>query len=320
MSIKIIEPKLLKHIPNKILESKEKVHINTISIHESRLKVANAFKEVGESTSVPYYDEKFLTRDGYHLSLRIYNYHLPPNSPIFIYYMGNGYIYDLFQINSNICSRIAENSAIKIGIVNSRLAPEKPLPIAIYDSYDAVKYIATHADHFKIDPNKITIGGFCSGATCAIAVADIAFKEKIFKINHLILLNGIYDLTYTHNHYVTYEEKDKSFTKEALDYIIEKQNLSVKDRYNPLYSPLYHKTLSHLPSTTILVAEYDRNRSNSAAFYEKLNADKVQVEEIILSGQTHNTIIFRTDNEDNEDPAIIIANILKKKCGKTLTL
>ena len=144
----------------------------------------------GEPADVSYNDAFISARDGHQIPIRIYNSDIGDNSPVLIMYPGCGYILDLFETNAIACSRIAAHSGIKVAIVNFRLAPEYPLPTAIYDGYDATKYIATHAKEFQIDPAKLFIGGISSGGHCAAVISHLARTDKEFNIFHRVLING----------------------------------------------------------------------------------------------------------------------------------
>ena len=286
--------------------------LEKISIDESRAAIASVFWLARKPSQISYLEKTIIARDGYLIPIRIYNHQLPDDSPVFIYYMGNGYIYDLFKLNSLVCSLIAEHCAVKIVIADMRLAPENPLPTAINDGYDVAKFIATNPQFLMCEPSKITLGGFCSGAACAIAVADLAHRQNEFRLKHLILLNGLFDLTFKNQDYSDYEQEDKSFSKELLDYIITQQNIPNDQLTDVLFSPLYHEKLDHLPATTMIVAEYDRNRSSSEAFYTKLKNNNVDVRRKVLLGQSHNTIIFRSVDDENDDPVKVISNTLNE--------
>lgn len=60
-----------------------------------------------------------------------------------------------------------------------------------------------------------------------------------------------------------------------------------------------------------MTGEYDGIRNDSEAYYKKVKAAGNKVEKIILSGQTHNTIIMREVMTDGEDPAEVIARVVR---------
>lgn len=266
----------------------------------------------GKPTNISYEEQFVSARDGHKIPIGIYNNDIKTNTPVLIMYPGCGYILDLFEINAIACSRIAKYSGIKVILVNFRLAPEHPLPIAIYDGYDATKYIATHAEQYRIDPDKIFIGGISSGAHCAAVISNLARADNELNIHHQILINGAFDLTLSNHEYDAYEKEDKMCNREATAFIYKHWGIKPEQFKNPLFSPYYEKDLSNLPPTSFIIAEYDGLRNDSEAYYKKVKATGNQVEKIILPGQTHNTMVMRDAMSDGEDPAKVIANVVAR--------
>ena len=145
----------------------------------------------GSASDVSFIDQQVPARDGYQIPIRIYHPDITAPGPVLIMFPGCGYMLPNFEINAIACSRIAKYSGVKVILVDYRLAPENPLPVSIYDGYDAARYIATHHEIFKIDPSKIFIGGMSSGAHCAAVVTNLARQDHDWKIHHQILLVSI---------------------------------------------------------------------------------------------------------------------------------
>lgn len=283
------------------------------SLEELRAGTSVFMQYVGDAADVSYCDEQIPMSDGIPIAIRIYNNHLPDKTPVLIFYPGCAFIFDVFEINRIICSRIAFHSGIKVIMVHFRLAPESPLPTSIYDSYDATAYIAEHADRFGIDADKIFISGWCSGAHCAAAVSSLTSKQNQFKIFHQILLGGRYDLTESNHEFDEQEKEDKTVNRNLLRYLTEKYyGIANEDYKHPLMSPYYATDFQGFPSTTILCGEYDALRNDSEAYFAKLIKAGIEAKKVLLRGQTHNTIMMRKVLSDGPDPAKIIADIVKE--------
>lgn len=275
--------------------------LKEITLEESRRSVNDLIWLAGKEEAIPYIDILAQARDNYEIPVRIYNSHLDNHAPLFVYFMGNAYLYDLFKVNAIICSRIAKNSRSKIILVNTRLAPENPLPKPIYDAYDALKWLVLHHKALSLNCDAITLGGYSSGAACALAVASMAFRK--ISIKNLILLNGLYDLTFSSQAYYEAEKEDYSINEEFFNFIIENQRID-KDKYkDPMYSPVFYKDFQFASKIILLVAEHDRLRSQTELFFERLIQLKVKVEKVILPGQTHNTILYYDVYKKSNDPA-----------------
>ncbi len=299
---KLLEAKAAA-VPQKPLEQQ--------SIAEFRAGADMFFEFAGKPADVKFENHSVPARDGYAIPMRIYNADLG-RSPVLMMYPGCGYVFDLFETNAIACSRIAKEAGIKVILVNFRLAPEYPLPTAIYDGYDATQYIVTQAAQFQIEANKLFIGGISSGAHCAAVITNLARQDKQLTIQRQILINGYFDLTQSNHDYDEYEKEDKIFVRTAImDFIFKQWGIKAENFKSPLFSPYYEPDLTHLPPTTIIVGEYDGLRNDSESYYQKLKAAGNAVTKIVLPGQTHNTMVMRSVLSDGEDPAHVIANSIK---------
>lgn len=291
--------------PSKPIEKKTIEELRTISDFVMNF--------TGKPSKISFKDESIPARDGYQIPIRIYNDNIKEKKPVLIFFPGCAYINPLFEANAIACSRIAKYSKIKVIIINYRLAPEYPLPTAIYDGYDATKYISKNSDHFNIDSEQIFIGGISSGAHLAAVISNLSRNDKDINIFHQILLNGIYDLTQSIHDYDKFANEDLLCPREYINNVTKFYGIKNKDLTNPLFSPYFEKDLSNLPPTTFIIAEYDGLRNASEAYYKRMKEANNQVNKIILPGQPHDTILMRQVMSDGEDPAQIIANVILDK-------
>ncbi len=312
MPVNTSEQNFFKLLATQAKENPNTKPISEMTLEEFRAGVSAMLKYAGKPFAIEFKDTFMPARDGYQIPVRIYNPNTNKTEPVFIWYPVNGYILDFYEVNTVICSRLAKFLGIKVIIPNIRLAPEHPLPIPIYDGYDVTHYISANAKQLGIDPNKIFIGGASSGGNCAAVISSLVRKTHDFKIHHQILLNGLFDISQSNHDYESYEKQDLISTKEQANFIYSHFGIKQKDYKNPLFSPYYETDLTGLPPTTIIVGEYDGIRSNSEAYYKKLKAAGHKVEKILLPGQTHTTIVYRGVMTDGEDPAKVIANVIKR--------
>lgn len=280
------------------------------TIEDLRKRVDLFAQYAGERTSKNHVDRNVIARDGASLRVRIYNDSLPASSPALIFFPGCAFVFDLFEVNGTFCSRIAEDAQIKVILVQFRLAPEHPLPTSLYDCYDAVSYIGGHASLFKIDPKKILLGGWASGAHCAAALSRLLSESKI-KVLHQILLSGTFDLTESTHEWDREEKSDPTLKRTLLNYIAKNYlGISEKEYNNPLFSPYYGTNFKAFPPTTLLCGEFDAVRNDTEGYFRLLQKNGVNVRKKILKGQSHNTIALRKILTEGPDPAKIIAELI----------
>jgi len=290
------------------------VSLSGQTIEDLRNSVDLFAQYAGQSADISYKDSTVLARDGFPLSVRIYNDQLPDTAPVLIFYPGCAFVFDLFEVNGTFCSRIAENAQIKVILVQFRLAPENSMPTSLNDGYDAATYIATHADLFGIDPDRLFLGGWASGAHCATVVSSLARENDQLNVYHQILLSGTFDLTESNHEFDNYENEDKTLKRKLLTHIASHHyGIQEEDYRNPLLSPYYETDFTGFPSTTIVCGEFDGVRNDSEGYVQKLQAAGIPVEKLILTGQTHNTIALRKILTDGADPAMVIAQVIKTR-------
>ena len=222
----------------------------------------------GDCFDILYEDTYLPVRDGSTILARIYNPHLDSDRPCLLFYPGCGYIADNFEINAIAVSRIAAYAHAKVFMVDLRLCPEFPMPIPLYDAFDAAKYVITHPSKFNLNPNNVSVAGLSSGAHAAAYVANASRLDHEVTIKQQILLNGCFDLTNSHRDYDEWGACDGLFKRgPVVDYIFEQWGMDFDD---PMVSPVFDHSLTGLPKTTFLVAEYDGLRNDSEAYYKHL--------------------------------------------------
>jgi acetyl esterase/lipase len=97
------------------------------TIAEWRQTTASFGKDVGAPAEVSFVNRSIFARDGYPLACRVFNDQLPSESPVLVFYPGCAFLFDFFEVNSIIASRIAEKAGMKVILVQFRLAPEYPI-------------------------------------------------------------------------------------------------------------------------------------------------------------------------------------------------
>jgi len=313
-TIKLERLNVSEKIFGDFLDSKRKNSspLNNRTLEELRFGTKNFGQYAGKTASISFADTKVPARDGFLLSIRCFNDHLPKETPVLIFYPGCAFVFDLFEVNSVICSRIAQAAGIKVILIQFRLAPENPMSTSLYDSYDAALYISKNAEYFGIDRKKIFLGGWCSGAQCATVVASLARQSMDFDVYHQILLGGSFDLAHSAHDFDDYENQDKTISRRFLSHLAIRY-YSMTDQQDPFFPPYYETNFKRFPSTTLLCGEYDALGNDSEIYFQKFITANIPVEKIILKGQTHNTIAMRTILPEGPDPAEVIGKVIQTK-------
>lgn len=307
MPINPIEKKFFEWLQAQPTKSNSKV----ADIHNA-LKKLEPF--VDAPANIKFEDIKMSCADGHTLRLRHYC-NDKTTKPLIIFLPGNGFVYDLFEVNHTVISKIAAKSGLHAVMVDYRLAPEYPYPKALEDAREAVAFIFKNADRFHADKKKIILAGHSSGANLAAVITNMMRNHPDISIFHQCLISGAYDYTNSVHEYDEFALQDKLLSPEEIKFSFNSYSQPAQ-RKEPTCSPFWEKDLSGLPSTTIIVGEYDGGRSQSEAYAKKLIMAGNDVEKIILPGQTHGTILYRKALSDGIDPAYVAANALVRSVNK----
>lgn len=100
-------------------------------------------------------------------------------APILINLYGSGLVIPLHGMDDDFCRFVADATGYDVLDVNYCLAPEYPFPAALNDVEDAVKYVIDHPKEY--DASKISLCGFSSGGTLALAAASTTLPRGTFQ-------------------------------------------------------------------------------------------------------------------------------------------
>lgn len=275
------------------------------TIDDLRAVVKHFKPFVSQEPLLPYQKLTIPSINGHTLSARLIS-RCDEKRPLFIFFPGTGFMHELFDENYTIISRIIKNSECHGVMLEHRLSPEFPFPCPHEDATAALCYLLENINGLNIDKERVIIGGFSSGANMAAVLCNALQHHQDFRPFHQYLFSGGFDYTDSLHEFDDFVNADKMLDKEAqklsFDMFCQKA-----DRKDPRCSPYFQADFSNLCPTTIQCGEYDGGRSQSEGYTKKLRDNHVDVEKIIVPGQTHFTILYREACSDGEDPAIIAA-------------
>ncbi|MFM8894245.1 MAG: alpha/beta hydrolase, partial [Actinomycetales bacterium] len=107
---------------------------------------------------------------GRRIPARIYRTPSASDRACIVYVHGGGMIMGSLDGYDRRCSTYAAQTGVPVIAVDYRLAPEHPYPAAVDDVTDAVTWVASHAEEFGIDPDRIAIAGDSAGGGIAAGV------------------------------------------------------------------------------------------------------------------------------------------------------
>ena len=90
--------------------------------------------------------------------------------PVVLNFHGGGFTLGSPMDDARWCTTVVDECNAVVIAVDYRRAPEMPFPTAVEDGVDAVIWVHQHAEELGIDPNKIALSGFSSGANMACTI------------------------------------------------------------------------------------------------------------------------------------------------------
>ena len=267
------------------------------------LEVLKAFPVANDVRSERY---ETTTSDGYSLSMVWYHPKEtqssagPGTGPALLHIHGGGFIAFKPTDFHNILRNNVSLSGVPILTVDYRLAPEHEYPTALYDCYQALTWLQSHAKLLNIDPARIGVMGESAGGGLAAAVALLA-RDRCLKppLAKQILVYPMLDDRNT----VTKDKKllpmlthtwDDNFVGWAAYLGGEIVGSSFVCAYA---APARASNLSGLPSAYIDVGQLDIFLDENLEYARRLQEAGAEVEFHLYDGVPHAFEILQHDSE-----------------------
>ncbi|KAM5346823.1 hypothetical protein ACJ41O_009828 [Fusarium nematophilum] len=228
--------------------------------------------------------------------------------PVLVWFHGGGWAVGGLNNGTDLCSWVCEGARCIVVTVDYGLAPENPFPIAVEDSIDAVRWVASApAELGRIDTTRISIGGTSSGGNLAIVAALAASNPKvgtpaatpsfsnttIHPPSSLLLFIPVVDNTATADGvWKPNAETAPWLTAPRMEWYRKLYFTRDEDRTkwdaSPNLAP--EPLLRNLPRTWMAVSEMDILAPEALAFGDQLRSLGVEVETLVVKGGTHSIL------------------------------
>ncbi len=226
-------------------------------------------------TAVATEDVRIETRDGTHLTLRVYRAHGSDSDTVLLYLHGGGMIMCDLETHDGICREYAARAGVTVVAVDYRLAPEHPFPTPVDDCVDALSWVHSQAETRGWDPRWIVVGGESAGGGLAAAVALRARDDDGPEVAGLLLIYPMLD----DRHYVLDPALEAVATWTYGDHVTAWQAYTgAGGATSPYAAPLRADDLSGLPATYLEVGELDIFRGEVTEFARRLLESHVPLE------------------------------------------
>jgi len=206
--------------------------------------------------------------------------------PVLVFYHGGGWVIGDLYTHDGLCRSIVNAAGCAVASVDYRLAPEFKFPIAVEDSYVALKWVAANAARLGLDSARVAVGGDSAGGNLAAVMALLARDRRGPRILLQVL---VYPVT---NH----DFGTKSYAENATGYVLTTEDmrwfwrhyLSREEQGGEVSaSPLRAKSLGDLPPALVITAGCDPLRDEGDAYAARLRDAGVPVTLTAYPGMFH---------------------------------
>ncbi|MEV1292781.1 alpha/beta hydrolase [Pseudonocardia sp. NPDC049635] len=175
-------------------------------------------------------------------------------------------------------------------LVDYRLAPEHRYPVAVEDSWAALRWTV---DHFAAQGLQLPliVAGDSAGGNLAAIMAQRAKAEGGPEISLQVLIYPVTDADVDNVSY-TDPSNQLMLSRDSMIWFWDHYAPDTAARSRPDASPLQATDLSGLPPAVVLTAEHDVLRDEGEAYAEKLRAAGVPVQSRRFEGQMHGFFTF----------------------------
>lgn len=227
-------------------------------------------------------------RDGFAIPARLFAPSLAKNLPLLLYTHGGGFTIGSINTHDTLCRELARLAGCMVVSIDYRLSPEHQFPIATHDAWDALQWLANHADRLGADARRLAVGGDSAGGTLAAVNAILARDARIPLALQLLIYPG----TTAHQDTPSHKTFAHGFVLEedAVSWYFNNYIPNKADREDWRFAPLLAPDVDDVAPAWIGLAECDPLVDEGIAYADKLRLSGVQVDLEIYRGVTHEFI------------------------------
>lgn len=235
---------------------------------------------------------QFQTANGL-LSARLYRPIEPvlqsKDIPLLVFLHGGGFVVGDLDTHDEACRLLCRFGRFAVLSVAYRLAPEHPFPAAFDDAMAALHWAQQQAESWKIDRQKIAIGGDSAGGNLAATVSAALAGQPDAPAAQLLIYPGIelYMLTeskqlYTDGLFLSHEHVREAYLR-----------YNPEERFppnDPRLCPIYAETHANLAPALLVTAEHDVLRDEGEVYGRRLRQAGTLCMMRRVAGQAHGFI------------------------------
>ena len=227
-------------------------------------------------------------RDGHAIPARLYAPTADPGLPLLLYLHGGGFTIGSIATHDILCRELARLADCMVVSLDYRLAPEHRFPTAHDDAWDALQWLAQHAQTLGADPARLAVGGDSAGGTLAAASAIQARDVGLPLALQLLIYPGCAAHQDTPSH--TTFARGLVLEEPAISWFFGNYVQSRAEREDWRFAPLLAPDVDGVAPAWVGLAECDPLVDEGIEYADKLRLAGVPVDLDIYRGVTHEFI------------------------------
>lgn len=250
--------------------------------HEVRKDInQRIFAIESEKPAVAQVKDLTIQHDGRTTPLRIYTPNGGEHLPVILFIHGGAWVAGSLETHDNMARYLCRGVQAVVVSVEYLNSPEGKFPLPLEQCYDALRWVAGHAEEIHADSRRLAVIGDSAGGNIAAALCLLARDRHGPAIDLQVLINPAPDLTGKG----TLERQRDAV--DPLRWMAVQYVKNPKDVDNPYVSPVMAKDLSNLPPAVIILAENDDLRQDGEKYAERLIAAGVHTNIYVQWGIGH---------------------------------
>jgi acetyl esterase/lipase len=211
-----------------------------------------------------------------------------PGAPVFIFVHGGGWVLGDYPTHRRLVRDLVVASGAVAVFPDYTPSPEARYPVAIYQIYSALKWVAIHGDEIGVNGKNIAVVGNSVGGNMAASVVLMAKEKNGPAIKLQVMLWPVTDANFETGSYKELGE-GRFLTRNMMIWFWDNYLPDKKARKEIHASPLRAdlEQLKGLPPALIQTAENDVLRDEGEAYARKLNEAGVRVTLTRYGGLIH---------------------------------
>ena len=265
-------------------------HLHTLTPEQARAAYAAGADvlEVPRAELARVEDFAIRARDGHAMPARLYAPSLAAGLPVLLYLHGGGFTIGSIATHDVLCRELARRAGCMVVSLDYRLAPEHKFPTACHDAWDALAWLAAHADTLGGDRSHLAVGGDSAGGTLSAVNAILARDAGLPLALQLLFYPGCAAHQDTPSH-ATYA-RGLVLEEPAITWFFGHYVTTRAQREDWRFAPLHADDVEGVAPAWIGLAECDPLVDEGVDYADKLRAAGVPVDLEIYRGVTHEFI------------------------------